>query len=158
MRSDNPVYKSLSRLVDNNILDIENIWDTAHHSNWGELANIPEEETDKCGPSEGIPGRKGMCVYALEDNCILPNGDVTICGWFDIMRRMIVGNVFTQSMEEIFGKGSLYEKILNDQKNGIYTGICRFCTLSGNPRLKELGYEIKEEDLENPLPRYTRTK
>lgn len=154
LKNNNGIYTSLHVLIQKKVINIEDIWDTAHHSNWGEMANIPNEKILTKGPSIGIPNRKGICVYALEDNGILPNGDITLCGWFDINRVMIIGNILKDGVDHIFSKESKYHEILEDQKNGIYTGICRFCTLSGNPRLKELGYTITEDKLENTLPRY----
>ncbi len=41
-----------------------------------------------------IPEQNGICLHAIEQNCIWPNGDVSICGMVDYNKDMIKGNIF----------------------------------------------------------------
>lgn len=81
-------------------------------------------------------GRKGICQFAIEDNCIFPNGDISICGWFDIDKQTIIGNLYEQSLEEIYDSRGKYEHILEEQLEGKYTGICKNCTIWKNKSFK----------------------
>jgi len=81
-------------------------------------------------------GRRGICQFAIEDNCIFPNGDISICGWFDINKQTIIGNLNKQSLEEIYDSKGKYEHILQEQLEGRYTGICKNCTIWKNKSFK----------------------
>jgi len=41
-----------------------------------------------------MPNRDGICLHAIEQNCIWPNGDVSQCGMIDYNKDMIKGNIF----------------------------------------------------------------
>lgn len=88
-----------------------------------------------------MPGRRGVCKFAIEDNCIFPNGDITICGWFDIDKQTIIGNINQQSLEEIYDSRGKYEHLLQQQLKCIYTGICKNCTIWQNKHFKSWLFE-----------------
>ena len=48
------------------------------------------------------------CVHAILQNCVLPNGDITLCGMNDYKGELIIGNIFHQSLPEIYSRDSLY--------------------------------------------------
>jgi len=88
--------------------------------------------------------RGGICKFVLEDNCIFPNGDIILCGWFDINRLTIIGNLNKRSLEDIYHtNGGLY-RIINEQKNFLYRGICMDCTIWKN---KDFDSTVKREDI-----------
>ena len=44
----------------------------------------------------------GRCLHSILQNCILPNGDITLCGMNDIYGKMIIGNMFSESLKDIY--------------------------------------------------------
>jgi sulfatase maturation enzyme AslB (radical SAM superfamily) len=63
------------------------------------------------------------CLHAIIQNCVLPDGDITLCGMVDVNRKMIIGNIFNQSLKEIYGKGSLYASYIEHNHP-----LCSKCT------------------------------
>jgi hypothetical protein len=63
------------------------------------------------------------CVHAILQNCVLPNGDITLCGMNDFKSELIIGNLFHQSLKEIYSR---------DSKYALYTShhppLCTKCT------------------------------
>ncbi len=49
-----------------------------------------------------IPHQTGICLHAVEQNCIWPNGDVSQCGMIDYNKEMIKGNIFEDSLDLFF--------------------------------------------------------
>lgn len=68
-----------------------------------------------------------VCQQLYIGTQILENGDVSLCGCWDAKQEMIIGDIFEQSFEEIYGKNSLYQKCLENQSNGFFDGICKYC-------------------------------
>ena len=48
-----------------------------------------------------------ICLHSVLQNCILPNGDITLCGMNDIYGNLIIGNMFESSLKDIYN-GSKY--------------------------------------------------
>jgi len=97
------------------------IWEASEDTNWKKML---KSDSDPYNPKQC-----GICKYAIEDNCVFPNGDITICGWFDINKYSIIGNIFEQSLEEIYSTKSRYFKLLMEQNEKAYQGICKGCTI-----------------------------
>lgn len=77
--------------------------------------------------AEPIKCNGGICEYLEKDIGIWPNGDVGICTcWFDINKRMILGNVYKTTLNELFEK--VY-KIKKEQDTGLYRSLCSVCNL-----------------------------
>ena len=90
--------------------------------------------------------RHGICWFALIDNIISPNGDVGLCGACDVIQETIIGNINEQSFDEIYGKGSLFYKIIRNQELGKYYGCCKKCSEHHQPHpdsIIELGKRCK---------------
>lgn len=49
-----------------------------------------------------VPEQRGICLHAVEQNCVWPNGDVSQCGMIDYNKEMIKGNIFKDSLELFF--------------------------------------------------------
>lgn len=98
-------------------------WEASGDTNWKSMLN--PKPGDIINPSRG-----GVCKYALEDNCVFPGGDISICGWFDITKQSIIGNLYKESLEEIYSLKSRFFNTLLEQNENIYTGICRYCTIN----------------------------
>jgi MoaA/NifB/PqqE/SkfB family radical SAM enzyme len=97
------------------------IWEASEDTNWEKMI---KSDSDSYNPE-----RCGICRYAIEDNCVFPNGDITICGWYDVNKYSIIGNIFKQSLEEIYSIKSRYFKLLMEQNEKTYQGICKGCTI-----------------------------
>lgn len=67
------------------------------------------------------------CMQLYIGTQILENGNITLCGCWDARQEMIIGNIFNESFGEIYGEGSLYQQYLENQKKGIFEGICLQC-------------------------------
>ena len=50
----------------------------------------------------------GICLHAVLQNAVLPNGDITLCGMIEIDRKMLIGNIFETPLEKIYGEVSDY--------------------------------------------------
>lgn len=97
------------------------IWEAEEDTNWKKMLTSDSDPHN--------PERCGICKYAIEDNCVFPNGDISICGWFDLNKQSIIGNIFKQSLEEIYSIKSRYFNLLMEQNEKIYQGICKGCTI-----------------------------
>lgn len=73
------------------------------------------------------PKKKGICLHAIVQTAIFPNFDVTLCGMVDINRRMLIGNILDQSVEDIYGAKSNYRDIIEKQSMGVYSEMCSAC-------------------------------
>lgn len=109
--------------------------------NWKELYNV-DETLDSEPTQRDI---RGVCRNMIQDVGIWDNGDIGICsGWFDINKRMILGNLNKTSLRDIFAEDSLYHQIINEQKKGKYRSLCKHCSY-----LTQNNYpfiEIKDEE------------
>jgi len=71
--------------------------------------------------------KKGICAHAIVDNGIFINGDVTLCNCWDTHKKLIIGNIYKQSLEEIYSEDSIFGQYMKEQTVGIYRGICNNC-------------------------------
>ena len=71
--------------------------------------------------------RSGLCPHGPGlGGGILPNGDVLFCPFNDIYRTGVVGNIFKESLTDIY-KGDKFQEIVENHNNNIYNGICAKC-------------------------------
>lgn len=63
-----------------------------------------------------------ICVHSVLQNCILPNGDITLCGMNDINGEMIIGNMFETTLKDIYN-GSEYTSYMNHLPE-----LCKKCS------------------------------
>lgn len=85
--------------------------------------------------------KKGICAHAIVDNGIFINGDVTLCNCWDTYKKLIIGNIYKQSLEEIYSEDSIFGQYMKEQTVGIYKGICDNCddlTLVSPDQIKHL--------------------
>lgn len=92
------------------------------NGNWCGL--IPDSET--IGNNFYIQHMKkeGICSYINNENCILPNGDIVLCGATDPLLHTIIGNI--KDFESIYSLNFRYIK--ENQSNNIYTEGCKKCS------------------------------
>jgi sulfatase maturation enzyme AslB (radical SAM superfamily) len=78
--------------------------------------------------------KKGhSCPFLELDIGVWPDGDVGICScWFDINKKMILGNLNTDSAEVILKRVGKYKE---EQKSGLFRSLCSACTYP----LRDLG-------------------
>ncbi len=75
--------------------------------------------------SHEVPKGKA-CPFLLEDIGIWPDGDIGICSsWFDINKKMILGNLKKESASEILHRINIYKK---EQEEGLFRSLCSICT------------------------------
>jgi MoaA/NifB/PqqE/SkfB family radical SAM enzyme len=72
---------------------------------------------------------KHACRFALEDNCVDLSGDITLCGWFDIDKKNVIGNIFTEDIKIIYADDGMFANILKDQRRGYFQGLCKYCDI-----------------------------
>lgn len=71
--------------------------------------------------------RSGLCPHGPGlGGGILPNGDVLFCPFNDIYRTGVVGNIFKESLTDIYN-GDRFQEIVENHNNNIYNGICAKC-------------------------------
>ena len=79
---------------------------------------------------DNSPKRSGLCPHGPGlGGGILPNGDVLFCPFNDIYRTGVVGNIFTESLSEIYD-GDKFQNIVKQHNQNTYTGICESCNES----------------------------
>jgi len=65
----------------------------------------------------------GICKYALNENCILPDGNIILCGATDPLQQTYIGNV--NDLNDTYKK---WNNILRDMKNNKYPKCCSRCS------------------------------
>ena len=70
--------------------------------------------------------RRGACDYLFADMGIDEHGDVLGCAWFDYSRLVKLGNIHTNTPEEVLNK---HREIVKQQEFGIFVGPCKNCTV-----------------------------
>jgi MoaA/NifB/PqqE/SkfB family radical SAM enzyme len=71
--------------------------------------------------------RSGVCPYGPGANGgVVTGGDVLFCPFHDLERTGVVGNIFKDSLSNIY-RGTKWENILTLHKNNNYTGMCENC-------------------------------
>lgn len=114
-----PLYYIIHKLLksDNISINTGEVYNTNRADNLEGFEYIEREKTGLCpmGPGDG--------------GGVLPNGDFLFCAFNDLERKGIVGNLFKQTLEEIYSSPPWLE-VVNNQKNNIYKGICAKCTES----------------------------
>lgn len=136
----NPLYRILTQMILTEKIDREDIIDDSYDDNWNEIVSQGYELSEMKHRD-----RQGVCRFAVISNSVLPNGDITLCGCVDTERKMIIGNLFHQSLEEIYGHVSLYHNIIYDQTQQLYRGMCIDCTMYDTFN-KQGDYVHEEED------------
>jgi radical SAM protein with 4Fe4S-binding SPASM domain len=110
------LYKEMDFIVNNYNAKVEN--QELINRNWA--GQIPKQcEIDII--------KKGICAHAIVDNGIFINGDVTLCNCWDTYKKLIIGNIYKQSLEEIYSEDSIFGQYMKEQMVGIYKGICNNC-------------------------------
>lgn len=95
------------------------IWDCSYDTSWLNMVKYNLNVIESVN--------KGVCRFALEDNGVYPNGDISLCGWFDTNKDMLIGNVHEQSLYEIYGEGSVFDTMIKEQEIGVYKNLCGLC-------------------------------
>ena len=71
--------------------------------------------------------KTGVCSSGTV-GIIYPNGDVGYCYYCDVYRKHVMGNIFSQSLSEIYNKkGGAYHTLLKNMNNNIYNDVCSKC-------------------------------
>lgn len=83
---------------------------------------VDHSTANKSKPNE----HSGHCGMIYTDCGVLSNGDFTICAWLDVYGSGTLGNIYTHTPEEILINR---ERIIEEQNNKIFTGICKYCKL-----------------------------
>jgi sulfatase maturation enzyme AslB (radical SAM superfamily) len=88
------------------------------NKNWGSRL--------KYGPEQK---NKGMCNRFLFENGIYPNGDITLCNCWDWDKYFIIGNIYEQTLEEIYDldKNEKLHTFVKNQIMSKYEGPCLTC-------------------------------
>lgn len=73
------------------------------------------------------PKVRGICGHALQDMGIFPDGNVTLCNCWDSYKTMILGNIYDNSLQEIFSEDSKFGTLIKKQIFSKYEGICQKC-------------------------------
>lgn len=101
------------------------VWDCSLDTDWHEMVR-PQIHHN--------PHSKGICRFAIDDNAILPNGDITMCGWFDVKGKMVIGNLKNETLEEIYEDGGKFDQLIKGQEKGVYKDLCCTCSMRYDKR------------------------
>jgi radical SAM protein with 4Fe4S-binding SPASM domain len=114
-----------SRIIIAGKLDRFDVIPFHESGNWAGL--IPDSVTQHEPGWIKRSEKKGICGYALNEQVILPNGDVLLCGATDVEQKTVLGNV-EDGIGNIYKEGGCYHQILRNQEKGIFTGSCEGCS------------------------------
>ena len=92
--------------------------DIYNHNRGDNLENFEYKKRKRCGICPYGPGVGGG---------VLPNGDFLFCPFNDINNTGIVGNLFKNSLKEIY-EGDKWTEVVSAQNKNKYFGICKNCT------------------------------
>lgn len=113
----NDLYIKLLRL--NKFKNVKINQEDIYNHNRGD--NLKDFETEK-------RPRSGICPFGPGvGGGVLPNGDFLFCPFNDINNTGVVGNLFKQSLEEIYNSDG-WRRVVAEHKQDKYTGICENCT------------------------------
>jgi MoaA/NifB/PqqE/SkfB family radical SAM enzyme len=94
--------------------------------NRGGSIHIPDNDP-LFRPAKPTRNWTGMCPSGPgSGGGVLPNGDVVFCPLQDIYRTGVVGNIFDKTLTEIY-KDEPFQRLITNQTNNIFTGICETC-------------------------------
>jgi radical SAM protein with 4Fe4S-binding SPASM domain len=117
------------------------LWETldaARHEGLVEIAGMPDydswagkvkdSELEKVGlHPRKMPFKLGACELLFTKPVVLANGDVNACACRDVEAELIVGNVKTEPLAEIWA-GKRIDDIIEAHERGDYPDVCRRCT------------------------------
>lgn len=113
----NDLYIKLLRL--NKLKNVKINQEDIYNHNRGD--NLKDFETEK-------RPRSGICPFGPGvGGGVLPNGDFLFCPFNDLNNTGVVGNLFKQSLEEIYNSDG-WKRVVTEHKQDKYTGICENCT------------------------------
>jgi MoaA/NifB/PqqE/SkfB family radical SAM enzyme len=122
------LYTIMDIIVRANPIDFDGVGNhivTEFMSVNGNWCGLFEEVSDK-----RIDKKKGICKYALMNNSIQPNGDVVFCGacMAKPTEDDIIGNIFEQSLYDIYKLSGKFSDIVYEQRHNNYTNSCKLCS------------------------------
>lgn len=131
----NPLYRVVRALLMEGLIQLDDTGIDEFNINTNDLVKVREDIYEN-KPVE-VGDRKGICPMSIADNGIWPDGDISMCSWFDINKKMIIGNIFGQSLDEVYGEKSLFLQIIGEQKEGLYRSLCKVCSIFDSPEYKK---------------------
>ncbi len=73
--------------------------------------------------------RRSICWFTIIDNIVDSDGSIFLCGACDVMRETKLGNLFEQSLEEIYSKeNSVISNVIEHQSESFYNECCDKCS------------------------------
>lgn len=96
------------------------------NGNWAGL--VPDEITQRSNNWINRSEKKGICGYALNENTVLPDGRIVLCGAVDVEHKTILGNMNLQTLQDIYSEQGVYADILRKQSCNQYSGSCEGCS------------------------------
>ena len=137
-KKDNDLERKI-KVVDN--LSGFNVVPFHHNGNWGGL--VPDEITQECKGWIKRSEKKGVCGYVLNENTILRDGRVLLCGAIDVQQQTSIGNINDQSLDEIYSPNGTYASIISNQRSNVYSGVCEGCS-EHHPIDKNIFNDLKQ--------------
>jgi hypothetical protein len=71
--------------------------------------------------------KNGICLNAIIQTCVHHNKKVSLCGLVDGFCKMQIGDLNTQSVEEIYKDRSIYQNQIEEQFQGRWQSLCKNC-------------------------------
>ena len=104
---------------------------TTHYNNWGGM--ILQEDVNDLGirlAKEDDVYKLGACSLLFYKNLVLSDGRLNACACRDVNATMIIGNLKTQSFNEIFStRNEKYMKLIRNQNHGDFKDVCKSCDM-----------------------------
>ena len=102
---------------------------TKQFNNWGGYISQADVEGLDITIGDGkVIDKKGPCALIFYKNIVMVDGRINACACRDVDTTMVLGDLKTQSFDEIYSRSNkAYMDLINNQVNGSFHQICETC-------------------------------
>jgi len=102
---------------------------TKQFNNWGGFISQADVEGLDITIGDGkVIDKKGPCALIFYKNIVMVDGKINACACRDVDTTMVIGDLNTQSFNEIYSlKNKAYMDLINEQVSGSFRPICETC-------------------------------
>ena len=130
------LYQSLTSLIEKGAR-IRVVTD--RYSNWGGIISMQDLEDLDIRLKPVASPKRAPCAFLFYKHTVLPDGKLNACSADDGHASMVIGNLTTQTFNEIYSsKNKVYRTLVVQQMEGKFTESCQAC--SGYRSIYEQNY------------------
>lgn len=101
-----------------------------HYYNWGGLITDEDIADFDVEFLQQLQPKRGPCAMIFYKTIVLPDGRVNACACRDAAATLVIGDLTTQSLAEIYSsRNPVYRRLIERQCNGDYGPVCGSCNM-----------------------------